>query len=64
MVDKKHGITVRERKTEKLIEFIECETGNSALRILRGIRINMGSDYRASEEFVELSEIDEMKNDN
>ena len=54
----KHGITVREKKIDNLIEFIECPTGNNALRILSGIRINMNhEDYKASEEMVEESEI-------
>ena len=58
--EKKHGISVRERKTNELVEFIECETGRPALRILSGIRINMGPDYKASEDYVALKEIKEI----
>ena len=53
----KHGIAVRDRKTGELIDFIETDTGSQALRVLSGIRINMGSDYKASEEFVSHDEI-------
>lgn len=54
---KKHGIAIRERKTNELVEFIECDTGRDALRVLSGIRINMGSDFEASETFIEEDEI-------
>jgi len=57
---KKHGIAVREIKTKKLVEFIECATGRPALKILGGIRINMSPNYRASEEFVTEKEITEI----
>lgn len=54
----KHGIAVREKKTNRLVEFIECETGRPALRILSGIRVNMNKDdYKAEETFVEEDEI-------
>jgi len=54
---RKHGITVREVKTNKLVKFIQCATGRTALQILSGIRRNMSSNYRASEEFINEQEI-------
>jgi hypothetical protein len=59
-----HGISVRERKTNKLVEFIKCETGRPALNILKGIRINMGSDYKATEEMIDPEEVNKLKNEN
>ena len=53
----KHGIVVRERKTKKIVEFIECATGRPALKILSGIRINMSPDYKASEEFIDEKDL-------
>lgn len=38
-------VLIMERKSNKLVEFIECETGRSALSILSGIRINMSPDF-------------------
>jgi len=58
---RKHGITVRERKTNNLVKFIECLRGRPALQILGGIRINMSPDYKASEEFVSEEEIAKIK---
>jgi len=59
MTDKKHGITVREKSTNKIVDFIECETGRSALRVLSGIRINMNhNDFKASEEYVSPEDIE------
>lgn len=61
-MDKKHGISIREKDSGLLIEFIECETGRRALKILSGARINLNhDDYKASEEFVEQEEIDGIK---
>ncbi len=55
----KHGITIREKKTNKLVEFIKCGTGNTALRILSGVRMNLNHDeYTAEEGFVSQTEID------
>lgn len=53
---KVHGIAVRDVKSNKLIDFIKCEIGRSALRVLSGIRMNMSDDYRASEELIEEAE--------
>jgi len=55
----KHGITVRERATNKLVEFIECAIDSSALKILLGITMNINkTDYKAEEEFVKEEEIE------
>lgn len=49
-----HGIAIRERKTNKLVHFIECETGRPALRVLGGVRINLDhKNYKAEEEFTD-----------
>ena len=49
----KHGIAIRNRKTKELIEFIECDYGKVALRVLGGVRINMDTKrYIASEEVI------------
>jgi len=57
----KHGIAIRERSSKKLVEFIECGLGREALQVLSGVRINLGSDFDAQEDFVEESEITKMK---
>lgn len=57
----KHGITIREKDTNLLVEFIECQTGNHSLRVLSGVRHNLGEDYKASEEFVSEEEISAIK---
>ncbi len=57
----KHGIAIRDRRTGELIEFIETATGRSALQVLSGVRINMGSDYKAEEDMVSESEIAKIK---
>lgn len=59
----KHGITIRKKKSNILVEFIECRTGNHALRVLSGVRHNLGNDYKASEEFVSEEEINAIKKD-
>lgn len=48
---KKHGIAIREVKTKKLVDFIECDIGK-ALKVLGGVRINMSKKYYATEEEV------------
>ena len=54
----KHGIAIRERKTKKLVKFMECRCGREALLVLSGVRRNMNTrDYKAEEEGVEDSEI-------
>jgi hypothetical protein len=57
----KHGITIRRKEDKALVEFFECETGHQALRVLSGVRHNLGEDYEASEDFVEEKEIEECK---
>lgn len=53
----KHGITIREKKTHKLVKFVECEI-SQALKILGGTRINLDSkNYEANEEYVSEKEI-------
>lgn len=54
----KHGITIREKKSNKLVEFIECPVGNPALRILSGVRINLNhEEYMTEEGFVTEEEV-------
>ena len=54
----KHGIAVREKATKKLVEFLECPTGQSALRILSGRRHNLDQEnYYAEEAMVDETEI-------
>ncbi len=53
----KHGISVRHKQTNELVEFIECETGRPALQVLAGIRINMSTEYKAEESDVNKEEI-------
>ncbi len=60
-METKHGITIREKNTNLLVEFVECSVGRSALRVLSGVRHNLGEDYKASEEFVAEKEIKECK---
>ena len=53
----KHGIAIRERKTNKLIEFIKCSP-ERALTILSGVRRQMDNKrYKADETFLSDSEI-------
>jgi hypothetical protein len=53
-----HGIAIREKGTKKLIEFIPCHTGASALRVLSGVRRQMDTArYTASEDYVRNDEI-------
>jgi hypothetical protein len=50
----KHGIAVREKDTNKIVDFIECRYGMSALRVLSGVRTQMDAKkYKASEEIIE-----------
>ena len=59
-----HGIAIREKKTKKLDEFMECDVGREALKILGGVRINLNhEDYYAEETMVEQSEIDAIQRD-
>lgn len=51
-----HGITIREKSTKKLIDFIPCPVGTRALYVLSGVRRNLGSDYDAQEELVNEAE--------
>ena len=60
---KVHGVSVRDRKTKELVEFMPCDYGKPALRILSGIRMNMSHEFIASEENVSQSEIDSIKKD-
>ena len=57
----KHGITIREKKTKTLVKFIECPTGITALKVLSGVRHNLGKDYEATEDFVDEEEIEAQK---
>lgn len=52
-----HGIRVENKKTKELVRFIKCPEGNSALRVLSGVRINLGAEYRAEEGFATEEEI-------
>lgn len=58
----KHGIAIREKATKKLMEFVECGTGQEALLVLSGVRRNLNhEDYRANEEFVNNEELAKME---
>lgn len=56
-----HGIRIEERESGKLVNFIKCATGRSALRVLGGVRINLGDDYKATEGFATAQEIAKAK---
>ena len=56
-MSKIHGISVRDRKTKELVEFIKCDYGRPALSVLSGIRMNMSPEYVATEENVSEDEI-------
>ena len=60
-----NGIAIRERDTNKLVEFMEC-SGREALQVLRGSRINLNhADYKSNEEFgVNEEEVKKMKEEN
>ena len=60
-----NGITIREKSTNKLVEFIEC-SGREALQVLGGSRINLNhDDYKSTEEFgVTEEEVKKMKEEN
>ena len=58
----KHGIAIREKGTDKLIDFAECSV-EKALKVLSGIRHNINNErYYASEEYVDDKEIENSKN--
>ena len=60
--ESKHGIAIRDKKTKELVDFIECGLGNSALRVLSGVRHNLDSrNYYATEDFVKSSEYSKLK---
>jgi len=56
-----HGISIKHRDTKELVEFIRCDVGRDALRVLSGVRINLGDNYVATEDFATEEEIQEMK---
>ena len=60
-----NGIAIREKSTNKLVEFMEC-SGREALRVLGGSRINLNhADYKSNEEFgVTEEEVKKMKEEN
>jgi hypothetical protein len=49
--DTKHGVVVKEKKTGKIVQFLECE-GMKCLYILSGVRKHLGSDYQADEDIM------------
>ncbi|CAK0755909.1 hypothetical protein CCP3SC1AL1_2210008 [Gammaproteobacteria bacterium] len=50
----KHGIAIKEKDTNNIVDFIECPYGTSALRVLSGVRRNLDNKrYKASEEIIE-----------
>jgi len=63
MTEKIHGIAVSHRKSGEIVEFIKCETGRSALRVLSGIRINMSHEYKADETYISEDEYKKVKED-
>jgi hypothetical protein len=64
MKTKEHGVTIREKKTNKLIRFFPCETGQPALRILGGIKTNLDfENYKASEEYINKEELSGVENE-
>ena len=56
-----HGVSVRNKKTKELVEFIETDYGRTTLSVLSGIRINMSPEFIAQEENIEQSEISAIK---
>jgi len=62
VIKMKHGIAIREKETNKLVGFMECEPGQSPLIILSGCRINLDKEfYKANEEFVKEEEIEKIE---
>ncbi len=59
--EKVHGIAVYEKSSNKVVEFIECDVGRPALKVLSGIRINMSPDYKAEETSLEKSIVEGLK---
>ena len=56
-----HGITIRNRASKELVEFIKCPVGRQALMVLSGVRRNLGSDYDAQEDFITTEEFSELE---
>jgi hypothetical protein len=49
-----HGIAVKEKATGEVVDFIKCDVGRPALRVLSGIRINLNhEDYEAEEDLID-----------
>ena len=57
-----HGIAIRERADNSLVEFVKCGLGREALMVLSGVRRNLGSPYKAEEEVITTEEWNELKN--
>ena len=53
----KHGIAVRNKKTKQLVQFVECQYGSSALRVLSGVRMNLHKEFDAQEDIIDEKEI-------
>lgn len=57
----KHGIAITEKVSGKLIEFVECQTGRVALKVLMGIRHNLNhNEYKAEETIISLCKINKI----
>lgn len=56
-----HGIAIRDRKTKRLVRFVECDVGREALRVLGGVRINLNSRCVAEEEVLDASIVTELE---
>lgn len=54
---KKHGVTIRKKKTNEIVDFIECDFGRTSLVVLSGIRRNLSPDFVAREETIDSSEL-------
>ena len=53
----KHGIAIRNKQTNQLVNFIECSTGKGSLTILNGVRTNLNHpEYKAEETFIDERE--------
>lgn len=57
----KHGIAVRNKKTKQLVQFIECQYGSPALRVLSGVRMNLHKEFDAQEDIIDEKEIELIK---
>ena len=53
----KHGIAVRNKKTKQLVSFVECQYGSPALRVLSGMRMNLGKEFDAQEDIIDEKEV-------